>query len=152
MPMGFGANLNIQMNGATFKDLAGNNAACFLHTNMFFPLSTAKVDGVPPTASEVNALADGVYGLGSTLNFNIVYSEVVNVVGGTPSLTLKLGNKNVNATYVGGTGTSTLAFTMSLLMATLPGMESKCHQPLPLTAQPLRIILETMQSLPLLNL
>ena len=111
---GIGVNYIIQFNGGTIKDIAGNNAT-FSWPPIFFPASTVKVDGVAPTVSVVNAPSEGLYGLGSTLTFNIVYSEVVNVVGGTPHITLKLGSKSVNAPYVGGTGTTTLAFSYTVV-------------------------------------
>ena len=112
---GIGANLNIQMNGATFKDIAGNNASFSPWADMFFPLSTAKVDGVVPTITEAIVPSNGMYVVGQSLTFTIKFSKVVNVVGGTPSLSLKLGDKNVNATYVGGTGTTSLEFKYTVV-------------------------------------
>lgn len=112
---GIGADLNVQLNGSTFKDVAGNNAVFSIWPNMFFPLSTAKVDGVVPTVTGVIAPANGLYVVNNSLTFTINFSEVVTLAGGTPSLTLQMGDKNVNAPYTGGTGTSSLVFTYTVV-------------------------------------
>jgi hypothetical protein len=112
---GIGANLNVQLNGATFKDIAGNNVAFSAWPDMFFPLSTAKVDGVVPTITESIAPGDGLYVLNNSLTFTINFSKVVNVANGTPFITLKLGDKSVDAPYVGGTGTSSLVFKYTVV-------------------------------------
>lgn len=112
---GIGVNLNIQLNGATFKDIAGNTAGFSPWPNMFFPLSTVKVDGVVPTITGAIASGNGMYVAGQSLMFTINFSKVVNVANGIPSLTLKQGDKNVNAPYVGGTGTTSLEFKYTVV-------------------------------------
>ena len=60
--------------------------------------------------------ADGVYRSGDTLSFSVNFDEDVNVdvVAGTPSISLNLGGNVRFAEYVSGTGTSTLLFQYNI--------------------------------------
>jgi hypothetical protein len=67
------------------------------------------VDGVAPTITSVTGPAAGTYIVGQHLDFTVVFSEAV-VVTGTPRLQLTIGSTTRYATYLSGTGTSTLVF------------------------------------------
>jgi hypothetical protein len=96
----------IDLNGGTIKDVPGNNAVL-----TFTPPDTSGVlvDGVAPTITSVTGPAAGTYIVGQHLDFTVVFSEAV-VVTGTPRLVLTIGSTTRYATYLSGTGTSTLTF------------------------------------------
>jgi hypothetical protein len=99
----------IDLNGGTIKDVPGNNAVL-----TFTPPDTSGVlvDGVAPTITSVTPPAAGTYIVGQNLDFTVVFSEAVAVdtTGGTPRLVLTIGSTTRYATYLSGTGTSTLTF------------------------------------------
>jgi large repetitive protein len=68
-----------------------------------------KVDGIVPVASSVTAPAAKTYRAGQPLVFKVNYSRAV-YVGGTPQLMVSIGTSVKPATYIGGTGTTTLSF------------------------------------------
>jgi hypothetical protein len=96
----------IDLNGGTIKDVPGNDAVL-----SFTPPNTSGVlvDGVAPTITSVTGPAAGTYIVGQHLDFTVVFSEAV-VVTGTPRLVLTIGSTTQYATYLSGTGTSTLVF------------------------------------------
>jgi hypothetical protein len=96
----------IDLNGGTIKDTSGNDAVL-----TFTPPNTSGVlvDGVAPTITSVSGPAAGTYIVGQHLNFTVVFSEAVAVTG-TPRLVLTIGSTTRYATYLSGTGTSTLTF------------------------------------------
>jgi hypothetical protein len=96
----------IDLNGGTIKDVPGNDAVL-----SFTPPNTSGVlvDGVAPTITSVTGPTAGTYIVGQNLDFTVVFSEAVNVTG-TPRLQLTIGSTTRYATYLSGTGTSTLTF------------------------------------------
>jgi hypothetical protein len=100
------ASTSIDLNGGTITDVPGNNAVL-----TFTPPNTSGVlvDGVAPTITSVTGPAAGTYIVGQNLDFTVVFSEAVNVTG-TPRLQLTIGSTTRYATYLSGTGTSTLTF------------------------------------------
>ncbi|MFO1148314.1 MAG: Ig-like domain-containing protein [Alsobacter sp.] len=67
-----------------------------------------KVDTTAPTVTSVSyGFNDGTLRAGESVTLLVAFSEVVNLSGGTPTLTLTGGG---TATYAGGTGTDTLSF------------------------------------------
>jgi ELWxxDGT repeat protein len=99
----------VDLNGGTIKDVPGNDAVL-----SFTPPNTSGVlvDGVAPTITSVSGPTAGTYIVGQNLDFTVVFSEavVVNTAGGTPRLVLTIGSTTRYATYLSGTGTSTLVF------------------------------------------
>ena len=78
--------------------------------NTFLPVTGSPVtlDTTPPTVSTVaDNPANGDLGLGATVTVSVAMSEAV-LVTGSPTLTL---NNLGTATYIGGSGTSTLTFS-----------------------------------------
>jgi len=65
-----------------------------------------------PTISSVVGPTAGDYDTGANLDFTVTYNESVTVdtSGGTPYLSLAIGSSTVHATYLSGSGTTSLTF------------------------------------------
>ncbi|ELR72812.1 hypothetical protein C900_00773 [Fulvivirga imtechensis AK7] len=64
----------------------------------------------PPSPQNVSsALTDDSYPAGSTISVEVTFDQAVDV-GGTPRILLETGTTDRHATYVGGSGTTTLTF------------------------------------------
>jgi hypothetical protein len=68
-----------------------------------------RIDNQAPLLRALAIPLRGTYRPGDVLTFTATMSEQVNVTG-TPALTLTIGNRARQATYVSGSGTSTLVF------------------------------------------
>ena len=97
----------------TIKDFGGN-AATLTHSAITAQ-AKHKVDTTRPTIS-TNGLAitsdpgaDNIYTKNDTIQVQVTFSELVNVIG-TPQLTLKIGSENQAADYTGGSGSTSLTF------------------------------------------
>ncbi|WP_291607974.1 Ig-like domain-containing protein [Comamonas sp.] len=98
---------NIQLNGGSLRDLAGNDSA-----TAFTAGSSAGilVDGVVPTVASVSVPAIGSYKAGHVLSFTVNASEAV-FASGSPRLALDVGGTTRYATLVAGSSSgSTLVF------------------------------------------
>jgi hypothetical protein len=104
----------LELNGATIRDAAGNNA------NLKLPapggigsLSRNKnitIDCVAPTVTTVKSpSAAGTYILGQTIYIKVGFSKPV-LVTGSPRLLLETGTTDRYATYVSGSRTDSLLF------------------------------------------
>jgi hypothetical protein len=109
----------LQLNGATIRDAAGNNAILTLPspgaTGSLAANAALVVDGVAPVVADSglsSTTANGTYGPGSVITIQVPFSETVtvNTAGGTPTLLLETGSTDRTATYSGGSGTNTLSF------------------------------------------
>jgi hypothetical protein len=80
---------------------------------MFSFQITPKVEaaGSPTVLSVTTNHADGYFKSGEVINFQIVFSEAVDVAGNNPVLALNSGG---TATYSSGTGSDTLVFSYSV--------------------------------------
>lgn len=74
---------------------------------------TILVDGIVPSILSVTVPANKTYVAGEVLTFRVSISELVSIAG-SPTLTLKIGNKEVNAQLLSGTGSNTLVFTYTV--------------------------------------
>ena len=104
----------LALNGGTIKDTAGNNAVLTLATpGAAGSLGANKalvIDTNGPTVTGVNATnADGAFTTGANIDVTVGFSEPVSVTG-TPTLTLETGATDRAASYLSGSGTSTLTF------------------------------------------
>jgi len=70
-------------------------------------------DITAPTILNVIPVANGSYQQGTSLTFNVNFSEVVNVVG-SPYIALTIGSTPHSANYVSGSGTSSLVFSYTI--------------------------------------
>ncbi len=64
---------------------------------------------IGPTITSISVPTSGTYSAGSELDFTVEFSRPVTVTG-SPTLSLVIGLSPVSATYVSGSGTSTLLF------------------------------------------
>lgn len=71
-------------------------------------------DSIPFITAIKSTNGDSLYGIGSTLIFEVTFDQVVYVQGGKPVLQLKLLSRNVAASYVSGDSTNTLVFTYTV--------------------------------------
>jgi len=83
--------------------------AIFLFTVFLGP--NVKATGSPTISSVTTSHADGNFKSGEVINFNVTYSEAVNVAGSNPTLALNSGG---TATYTSGTGSDTLVFSYTV--------------------------------------
>ncbi|MCC2308352.1 hypothetical protein [Cellulomonas chengniuliangii] len=75
------------------------------------------VIGAPfPAVNSVSVPADGLYGIGAVLEFQVNTQEAVQVdtTGGTPSLALVVGATTARADYTSGSGGTTLTFAVTV--------------------------------------
>ncbi len=105
---------SIQLNGSTLKDAVGNDA----NTVLDGVASTAgvHVDAQAPSIASVGVPVGVPYNAGDVLSYTVNTSEnvVVDTTGGTPRLAIDIGGVTRYATYVAGSGTSTLVFQYSV--------------------------------------
>ena len=105
--------------GGTIKDAAGNNANLILAApgaaNSLGFNAAIVIDTAVPTVINVSSTKlNGSYTIGEVIDVTVQFSEAVNVVGGTPLLTLETGAPDRVATWVGGGGTNTLTFSYTV--------------------------------------
>jgi hypothetical protein len=93
--------------GATIADSQATASALVL------PVATGPapvVDTVAPTIVGIRRPAAGWYGVGAPLTFTVAFSEPVTVAG-LPFLMLSVGSRLRQATYMAGSGTTSLTFS-----------------------------------------
>jgi hypothetical protein len=104
---------SFNLNGATLRDPAGNNADLSAAAN-YNPIGVLQVDAVAPFVAAISAAGGGVtngngsVNIGKVVTFTVTMSEAVTMTGGTPTLLLNDGG---TAIYSGGSSTSTLTFS-----------------------------------------
>lgn len=107
----------ILLNGATMRDVSGNNAD-LTPANGYAPAGVLIVDTTAPTIVSMAVTGAGItsgsgsVSTGAVVTISDTFSETVNVVGGTPSLALNDGGV---ATYISGSGTNVLAFSYTVV-------------------------------------
>src|SRR5258708_6639149 len=109
---------SFNLNGATVKDGAGNNADLSGATN-YNPAGTLQIDTIAPTVSSIMTSGPGItngsgdLGIGQVVTLTVSCSDpvTVNTTGGTPTLTLNDGG---TATYSGGSGSTALTFSYTV--------------------------------------
>ena len=77
-------------------------------------LSGMRQDSTPVATAISTSVADGIYGIGSTITFNVTFDHIVRVSGGTPALVLGISPVNRTALYISGDSTNTLAFAYTV--------------------------------------
>ena len=104
--------LDLNTGGSTITDAFGN-ALVAAHTGD----QSYTVDHTAPGAVSMTVPANGSYGAGQNLDFAVTFGEVVTVdtSGGTPRLAVTLDTGGtVYASYVSGSGTTTLTFRLTV--------------------------------------
>lgn len=102
----------LSANGGALKDVAGNDATLTL--NSVGSTAGVLVDGAQPGITSVSATtSDGSYGAGQTITITVSFSTAVDVstTNGLPTLALSSGG---TASYIGGSGSSTLSFSYTV--------------------------------------
>lgn len=105
-----GGSVTVSVTADAYKVTGNSNA------NQTTSLSLTVVsDSTAPTISSVaipSGGADSTFVAGNTVDVTVNFDESVNVVttGGTPYITLNVGGVSKTASYLSGTGTSTLTF------------------------------------------
>src|SRR5262249_340451 len=100
----------VNLNAATITDSAANAA------NLSLSALTQTGPQIDTTAPVITSIAEspsnGQLNAGKIVAYTITMSEPVTMLGGTPSLSLNDGG---TATYTGGSGTSALTFSYTVL-------------------------------------
>jgi len=101
----------IDLNGASIRDGAENDAATTLQTTSF---PSVLVDSAAPYITSFVEPANGTYADGDgELLFQVNFSENITVTG-TPQISINLDGSTVFATYNSGSGTSGLEFSYAI--------------------------------------
>ncbi|MFT6071476.1 MAG: putative Zn-binding protein involved in type VI secretion/GT2 family glycosyltransferase [Bacteriovoracaceae bacterium] len=114
-------NSDINLNGGTVTDLAGNTAPVDITTIAAADQLSGTnrrdivVDTDEPAVARVSAAeANGLFKLGDTVNVQVIFDEVVTVNGGVPVLTLETGTTDRAVAYSGGSPSDTLTFAYTV--------------------------------------
>jgi hypothetical protein len=103
----------LSLNGATINDSAGN--AANLTLNAVGATAGVLVDAVPPTVASSSVPNSTTHIIGQNLDFTVTFSENVTVTG-TPTVNFTLNTGGaVSASYVSGSGGTTLLFRRAVL-------------------------------------
>lgn len=100
----------IDLNGGT---LLFNTVTAVSTTLSLGSAANILVDTVSPTVSSTSFGVPGIYQLGQKVNTTVTFSEAV-VVTGSPQLQIDLAGVTKNATYLSGSGTSSLVFSYTV--------------------------------------
>lgn len=92
--------------------LSGNFRVTVSASNAFGANTQALELNIPHTIATITPPARGVYRAGQQLSFQVVFSTPV-TISGSPTLPIQLDSSAVNASYMGGSGT-THTFTYTL--------------------------------------
>jgi hypothetical protein len=117
--LNYNGSSQLSLNGGTIKDPVGNVA------NVTLPVWTGAgslgankdlvIDAVSPTVTDVNSSAsNGTYDVGAAMSIQVTFSEAVTVTG-TPQLLLETGAFDEHAAYTGGSGSTVLTFTYTVV-------------------------------------
>jgi hypothetical protein len=110
---------SLNLNGSTLKDAFGNNANLSGAAN-YNPTGILQVDTTAPTIASISTSGTGIasgnghLNAGKIVTLTVKFSEAVtvNTTGGSPRLVLNDGGI---ATYSGGSGTTALTFSYTVL-------------------------------------
>ncbi len=105
----------LSLNGGTIQSVANNTDMTLTlpapgAANSFGNGKIIVIDTTPPAISSITSSSlDAVYGLGGSITIQVLFSEVINVAGGTPQITLETGTIDRTINCSSGTGTNTLS-------------------------------------------
>jgi sugar lactone lactonase YvrE len=94
---------NAQFNGALGMTIVGS------------PVTRLAISSCPAVITAAAGPTSGNYTTGGTLGFAVTYDQAVTVTG-TPHLPITIGTNTTYATYISGSGTSTLTFQYTVLL------------------------------------
>lgn len=105
----------LSLNGGSIKSVANNTDMSLTlpapgAPNSFGNGKIIVIDTIAPMITGVTSSSpDAVYGLGANITIQVLFSEVINVAGGTPQVTLETGTTDRTINCNSGTGTNTLS-------------------------------------------
>ncbi|PUE36523.1 Ig-like domain-containing protein [Limnohabitans sp. Hippo4] len=105
----------ISVNAGTYKDAAGNTGSAGTTPSLTYSTSTPTVSQVG--LSSATGAVSNLLNAGDVIYAKVVFSEaiVLNATGGSPTLSLMIGSRVVQADYASGSGTSDFVFSYSIL-------------------------------------
>lgn len=92
---------------ARARDVAGNHSPCSSSSVAY------NLDATPPSVVNILAPSNGAYSIGSSLDFQVSFNEVVAVTG-TPCLQLTIGTQSKPVCYTSGSASNTLSFSYTV--------------------------------------
>lgn len=112
-----GRTLTITQNELTPSGFTGATKEIVVPISM--PLSVTEDGGgtgLEPTVTSVTVPENGTYSAGQNLEFTVNFDKTVsvNTGGGTPYIALTIGSSTAQASYISGSGTSTLVFRYTI--------------------------------------
>ncbi|MBY0518778.1 MAG: hypothetical protein K2P81_17840 [Bacteriovoracaceae bacterium] len=109
---GIACSTTLDNNGGTIQSALGVNASTTVTAQV---LTSVLVDGDVPDVISVTPPANSIYDTTDvSFNFSVTFDQAVTVAAGTPRIVLDIGGTTRYATYVSGTGTTTLLFTHTI--------------------------------------
>ncbi len=100
----------LALNGGAITD--ANSNGLNLTLNNIGSLTGVVVDSLAPSVVSVTSTtADGSYSVGESINVTVAFSEAVDIVGGSPILTLETGTTDRTAIYTSGSASTSLSFS-----------------------------------------
>lgn len=102
----------LSLNSGTINDAYGNAATLTL--NSVGVTTGVLVSTTGPTVSSISVPSNGTYKIGDNLNFTVTFSSAVTVTG-TPEIAITIGSTTKYATYVSGSGSTTLTFRYTVV-------------------------------------
>ncbi|WP_462158959.1 Ig-like domain-containing protein [Pseudoalteromonas sp. GB56] len=101
--------LALALNGGSISDASNNDLNLAL--NNVGSLAGIVVDSLAPSVINVTSTtADGSYTVGENINITVTFSEAVNILGGSPEITLETGATDRAASYTSGSASTALSF------------------------------------------
>ena len=101
------------LNTGSIKDVAGNSST--LTHSAISQDANRLVDATAPSIVSLSFTSNAkTYVSGDDINISVVFNENV-IITNTPSIDIKIGNNTKQASYVSGSGASTLVFTYTVV-------------------------------------
>lgn len=101
--------LDLTVGPAAIKDVFSDNASVGYTASVYAGV-TVTAANAPPVELARTVPPDSTYIIGSIVELNLNFNEVVNVAGGTPHIPVTIGGTSRNFLYLGGSGTASLVF------------------------------------------
>ncbi|MEO7531214.1 MAG: hypothetical protein ABIS69_07380, partial [Sediminibacterium sp.] len=104
----------ITLNSATIKDIVGNTASVSFSNTI--ATKDILIDGVVPVITSITVPVPLIYKTGNILDFVVNYSKRVFIISNSdfPFIAISIGTKIKNATYINGTGSTSLLFRYTI--------------------------------------
>ena len=101
----------VNLTSGTIQDSSGNDIDVTIPA---VDTSSVLIDAILPSIISVTAPANTTYLVGTTMDFSVLFSAAVTVTG-APSLAFVTSDGTKAATYLSGSGTTTLVFSYTVV-------------------------------------